>query len=235
MVEKKNKQSGSDPIPYSGRPRRGMSYAHRRRIAQAEEKSTCNAYCRDFKFPMKNISSINFIKVGSGHLALFHRPKNVDFPVLHKMRCKHVVTLLKESEGAEHFGNLTKKTGMEWVWLAVPNGKYPKGEVHRLLLEAMLQLSQLLDEGKSILIHCSAGIHRTGTVAYGLLRWRGLSREQAMKLIGKICKETADGMMEKRMRGGDENAHLAPQQDIKWLYFVREFVNQLKMQLSRLR
>lgn len=184
---------------------------------------------------MKKASNIIFVRVGMGRLALFHRPKDVDFSVLHKMRCTHVVTLLKESEGAEHFGNMTKKTGMEWVWLPVPNGKYPEGEVHRLLMEAMPQLSQLLDDGKSILIHCSAGIHRTGTVAYGLLRWRGLSREQAMKLIGKIRKETADGMMEKRMRWGDENAHLAPQQDIKWLYFVREFVNQLKMQISRLR
>jgi len=150
---------------------------------------------------MKNISSINFIKVGSGHLALFHRPKNVDFSALQKMRCTHVVTLLKESEGAEHFGNMTKNTGMEWIWLPVPNGKYPEGEVHRLLLEAMPQLSQLLDDGKSILIHCSAGIHRTGTVAYGLLRWRGLSREQAMELIGKIRKETAEDMMEKKCAG----------------------------------
>src|SRR5829696_3635569 len=139
MVEKKNKQSGSDRIPDFGRHRRGMSHAHCRRIAQAEEKSTCNAYCRDIKFPMKYISGINFIKVGSGHLALFHRPKDVDFSVLYKMRCTHVVTLLKESEGAEHFGNMTKNTGMEWIWLPVPNGKYPEGEVHRLLLEAMPQ------------------------------------------------------------------------------------------------
>jgi protein-tyrosine phosphatase len=166
---------------------------------------------------------------------LFHRPKNTDFPALYEMGCTHVVTLLKESEGAARFGTMTQDAGMEWVWLPVPNGKYPEGEVHRLLLEAMPNLSALLDEGKSILIHCSAGIHRTGTVAYALLRWRGMNRGQAMKLIGRIRRETAEGMLEKRMRWGDENARPAPQQELKWIYSAREFVNRLRMKLSRLR
>lgn len=184
---------------------------------------------------MKERSRISFAHVGNGRLALFHRPKNTDFPLLNEMGCTHVITLLKESEGAHRFGHMTKTAGMEWVWLPVPNGKYPHGEVHRLLIEAMPKLSGLLDDGRSILIHCSAGIHRTGTVAYGLLRWRGMDREQAVKLIGTIRRETAEGMLEKRMRWGDENARPAPQQELKWLYSAREFVNQLRMKLSRLR
>jgi protein-tyrosine phosphatase len=91
------------------------------------------------------------------------------------------------------------------------------------------------DEGRSILIHCSAGIHRTGTVAYGILRWRGMDRDRAMKLIRRIRRETAEGMMEKRMRWGDEITRPAPQQELKWLNFAKEFVNRLKMNFSRSR
>jgi protein-tyrosine phosphatase len=184
---------------------------------------------------MKSPLKVRFVHVGKGRLALFHRPRNEDFAFLHEMGCTHVVTLLKDSEGAERYGNLTKAAGMEWVWLPVPNGKYPERDVHERMLEAMPVLSGLLDNGNSILIHCSAGIHRTGMVAYALLRWRGLDRKQTMRIIGLTRRETADGMMEKRMRWGDENASPARPQDIIWVHSVREFVNQLKMKLSRSR
>lgn len=132
----------------------------------------------------------NFVKIGNGRLALNHRPGGSDFALLRELGCTHVVTLLKESEFAGRIGNQTRKASLEWIWLPVPNGKYPEGEVHDRLLAALPVLSQLLDEGKSLLIHCSAGIHRTGMVAYGLLRWRGMGREEALETIGKIRKET---------------------------------------------
>lgn len=184
---------------------------------------------------MKDIAVIRFIKVGNGRLALFHRPRTVDFPSMREMGCTHIITLLKESEGAERYGTMTKNAGMEWVWLPIPNGKYPEGDVHERLLQAMPGLSQLLDDGKSIMIHCSAGIHRTGTVAYGLLRWRGMDRKQAIEVISRTRRETAEGMMEKRMRWGDENAGPVRQQDTDstWVHSVKEFVNQLKMKLFK--
>ncbi len=66
------------------------------------------------------------------------------------------------------------------------------------------------------MIHCSAGIHRTGTVAYGLLRWRGVDRDEAMRIIGQIRKETAEGMLEKRRRWGDENARMPVAKNNRW-------------------
>lgn len=184
---------------------------------------------------MKEPSRYNFVKVGNGRLALNHRPGGGDFKLLRELGCTHIVTLLKESESAPKIGNQTKNAGMEWVWVPVPNGNYPQGEVHERLLNAMPHLSQLLDEGNSLLIHCSAGIHRTGTVAYGLLRWRGMERDEAMELIGKIRKETAEGMLKKRMRWGDENARRTDTKENSWVRSVKEFVNQLRMKLSKLR
>jgi protein-tyrosine phosphatase len=155
---------------------------------------------------MKEATRYNFVKVGNGRLALNHRPGGKDFPLLRELGCTHVVTLLKESEFAKTVGVHTNSAGLEWVWIPVPNGNYPQGEVHQHLLAAMPKLSKLLDEGKSLLIHCSAGIHRTGTVAYGLLRWRGMERDEAMQVILQIRPVTAEGMLEKRRRWGDENS-----------------------------
>src|SRR5215216_5664962 len=109
---------------------------------------------------------IKFVKVGKGQLALYHRPRDEDFSALHEQGCTHVITLLKESEGAQRYGNLTREAGMEWIWLSIPNGKYPEGEIHERLTQEMPKLSQ-----------------RTGMVAYGLLRWRGLDRNRALKII----------------------------------------------------
>lgn len=171
------------------------------------------------------MSKYHFVKVGNGRLALNHRPGGRDFKLLRESGCTHVVTLLKESEFAQKIGNQTKNAGLQWVWLPVPNGNHPEGDVHERLLAAMPHLSQLLDEGNSLFIHCSAGIHRTGTVAYGLLRWRGMERDEAMRVINEMRKETAEGMMEKRMRWGDENARHVTQTEKNWLTIIRKFLS----------
>lgn len=181
---------------------------------------------------IKNPSTIRFVKVGKGRLALYHRPRHDTFELVRRKGCTHVVTLLKDTEFAERYGEQAKNAGLEWYWLPVPNGKYPEGEVHERLIAAMPELSRLLDEGKSLLIHCSAGIHRTGTVAYGLLRWRGIDSTRAMQIIAKARRETAEGMMEKRMRWGDENARPASK-DTTWLHSVKEFASQLTTRLFK--
>ena len=176
-------------------------------------------------FKFRHPSKFCFVKVGRGRLALYHRPRSTDFPHLRELRCTHVVTLLREDEGAGKFRELSKKNDITWIGLPVPNGQYPQGEIHERLIQAMPELSRLLDERKSLLIHCSAGIHRTGTVAYGLLRWRGVDSERAMQIIAKARKETAEGMMTKRMKWGDDNARPPTIQDSTWLHSVKEFAN----------
>jgi protein-tyrosine phosphatase len=179
-----------------------------------------------------NLPGVRFVKVGNGRIALYHRPKKTDFMPLREMGCTHVVTLLKESENAEFYGKMTKDAGLEWIWLSVPNGKYPQGEMDERLIATLPVLSQLLDDGKSLLIHCSAGIHRTGMVTYGLLRWRGVDSKEAMAIIREARSETAEGMMEKRMRWGDDIAQPG-QKDHSWLHFAKEFVNRLLTSLSK--
>jgi len=175
--------------------------------------------------PAKEASPIHFVKVGKGWLALYHRPRHDTFKLARQAGCTHVVTLLKESEFAERYGAQARNAGLTWYWLPVPNGKYPEGEVNERLLAAMPELSRLLDEGNSLLIHCSAGIHRTGLVSYALLRWRGIPSDAAMQIIRESRVETAEGMMDKRKVWGDRHAGHEVPQEITWLASVKEFVS----------
>lgn len=169
-------------------------------------------------------SEIHFVSVGNGKLALYHRPRGVDFRTLRELGCTHVVTLMKESEGARSIGKMTENAGLTWVWIPVPNGDYPQGEVHQRLIVAIPTLSQLLDENAALIIHCSAGIHRTGTVAYGLLRWRGVTREKSLKLIEQMRPVTLAEMGEKRQRWGNEIARDLPQPKPTWFQSLQEFI-----------
>jgi protein-tyrosine phosphatase len=176
---------------------------------------------------MKPPSEVIFVKVGNGRLALYHRPGRGMFAHLRKLGCTHVVTLLKESEGAERIGGLAQAAGLEWIWLPVPNGNHPEGEVHDRMIQSLPQLSGLLDEGKSLLIHCSAGVHRTGTLAYGLLCWRGLGEKQALEIIRRTRPETAEGMGTKRMRWGNENAHAVRSWKPAWLEVIQRRIQNI--------
>lgn len=149
------------------------------------------------------LSDFNFVPVGNGQISLSHRPGRF-IPYLREMGCTHVVTLLKNSEHAHKFGHAVKQAGLEWILLPVPNGKYPVGEIHTILLDAMPRLVNLLDEGAWMLSHCSAGIHRTGMVTYALLRWRGFDSHAALDLIAQMRLATYEGVGEKRLRWGDD-------------------------------
>jgi protein-tyrosine phosphatase len=77
-----------------------------------------------------------------------------------------------------------------------------------MLLNGLPNLWNALERGRSVLIHCAAGIHRTGMVAYGLLRWCGHSADEALTLIGQMRTHTRDGLQPKQLQWGDEISHL---------------------------
>lgn len=147
-----------------------------------------------------------WVTIGAGRLALWHRPSLKHLGAIRDAGCSHVVTLLSEREGARNLGDAMTKAGLAWIWLPMPNSDEPAGAARGTLEEGLAELSHLLDEGHSLLIHCSAGIHRTGMTAYALLRHRGHDREQALAIIGQARAHTRDGVQERHLRWGDDLA-----------------------------
>jgi protein-tyrosine phosphatase len=148
----------------------------------------------------------NFVTVGRGRIALYHRPKVRFLHALKAADCTHVLTLLSEREGACTIGEAAEKAGMTWLWLALANGNPPSralaGEVRVMLSRVRLVLAN----GGSVLIHCSAGVHRTGMIGYALLRLEGFAPDAARETLRALRPVTAAGVGEARLAWGDRFA-----------------------------
>uniref|UniRef100_UPI003F491158 tyrosine-protein phosphatase n=1 Tax=Nonomuraea sp. CA-252377 TaxID=3240003 RepID=UPI003F491158 len=66
-----------------------------------------------------------------------------------------------------------------------------------------MQLSSLLRDGGHVLIHCSAGIHRTGMFAYALLRFTGMTSEDAAPSLERLNAVMATEVGDHRLAWGD--------------------------------
>lgn len=152
------------------------------------------------------MNDLNWVNVGNGKLALRGRPGKKFFDGT--PQCSRIVTLLSEREGGKQVGEQAQKAGIAWTWLPLENAQPPEGETDTLLRNALPVLSADLDAGESVVIHCSAGIHRTGMVTYALLRYRGLERERALETLKALRDHTANGVQPHHLQWGDEVAQL---------------------------
>jgi len=131
-----------------------------------------------------------FVPIGNGRFGLWHRPPKRVIPYLPASGCTHVVTLLSEQENARELGELVTAAGMQWTWIPMASGRPPRGKQNDPIGAALPELSRSLDDGETLLLHCSAGMHRPGMVAYALLRWRGLARQSSVDLIAEARGHT---------------------------------------------
>jgi protein-tyrosine phosphatase len=52
---------------------------------------------------------------------------------------------------------------MKWIWLPLEGANPPMAQSkYSVILEAVKMMEAALNEGGYLLLHCSAGIHRTG-------------------------------------------------------------------------
>jgi len=72
-------------------------------------------------------------------------------------------------------------SSFEWVNLPVPNfGVPPNAQVFR---EAIERIASRIGKGDSVLMHCAAGMGRTGSAAACVLKALGLSTEEALERV----------------------------------------------------
>lgn len=135
---------------------------------------------------MTRAFDFRFVAVAPGRLALWHRPKLRAIPYLQAAGCDRVVTLLSEREGAREIGLAIEAVELAWSWIPLSSGRPPEGAPAQRARHGIAELSERLDAGEAILIHCSAGMHRTGMLAYALLRRRGVAQEAALQRIAAM-------------------------------------------------
>jgi protein-tyrosine phosphatase len=137
---------------------------------------------------------LHWVSVDGGQLALGGRPRIRAFARLAADGCTHVLTLQSEHEDAAAIGHAAGLAGLTWLWLPFAHGQPPLPSRDVEIAAMLEQVAAALAGGARILIHCAAGIHRTGMVTYALLRWVGLDAEAAHRRLADLRAVTAEGV-----------------------------------------
>jgi protein-tyrosine phosphatase len=143
------------------------------------------------------------VHVSAGALSLSHRPGRKNIARLPELGITHVVTLLAEREGANEVGEAIRNAGLTWIWCPLENALPPNEQITASIRPVLAELARLVEGGAAILVHCSAGIHRTGMFGYALLRQLGLDRAAARAKLIELRAVTGEGVGEGRLAWGD--------------------------------
>eukprot|EP00397_Hematodinium_sp_SG-2012_P010781 GEMP01010906.1.p1 GENE.GEMP01010906.1~~GEMP01010906.1.p1 ORF type:complete len:612 (+),score=128.41 GEMP01010906.1:103-1938(+) len=106
--------------------------------------------------------------LSGGFLSLFHRPSMKLIPKVGTQLGEGItwVTLLTEREDSETIISSVKEHGMGSIWVPLDASNICCEE----FIKGLRKTRRALNEGKAVVIHCSAGMHRTGAFGYAILR-----------------------------------------------------------------
>ncbi|WP_171166483.1 tyrosine-protein phosphatase [Streptomyces sp. I05A-00742] len=152
---------------------------------------------------------ISPVRVGAGAVAVVHRPKVKLLPALKTAGVTHLVTLLSKREGALTMRSAARAAGLEWIWVQLANGQRPPPRQHHEIVTALTTLAPLVRDGATAVVHCSAGIHRTGMFTYALLRACDLDAPEALSALTRMRAATAEGVGGQRLAWAEELAAAA--------------------------
>lgn len=158
---------------------------------------------------MTQAPDIVLVSIGAGALAVTHRPRVRQLPAMRSTGVTHLVTLLSRREGALDIGSAARAAGLDWIWVELANGQQPPPPRHQEIVTALTTLVPLLHNGAKVVIHCSAGIHRTGMFTYALLRACDLDADEAMASLARLRAATADGVGAQRLGWAEDLAAAA--------------------------
>ncbi len=158
---------------------------------------------RSFLSAAHPMSDLVLIPIAGGALCLTHRPKLKSIPAMPATGVTHVVTLLAESEGARQIGDAVLAGGMDWIWSPMAGASVPDAERTAVLRRCLGEVCGVISAGGHVVVHCSAGIHRTGMFGHALLRLLGLDATAARAKLGELRQVTGEGVGELRTAWGD--------------------------------
>lgn len=102
-----------------------------------------------------------------------------------------VLTLQRADEMQPWIPELCQASGLNFIHLPL-SGRRMELAADRESLARLPELLAIWDEPRRVVVHCSAGLHRTGAVCYLLYRLSGLDRDAALAQIHAARPLTAE-------------------------------------------
>jgi len=129
-----------------------------------------------------------------GSICLWHFPSRKHLVQAAISGCKLVVTLqgIDEDPSIGSFQGICSDTGMDWIQIDFWKNYYQHvGAVgHPAVIKLIDDIANRVREGDKVLLHCAAGIHRTGMCVYAVLRRLGLTARESVATIERMRRVT---------------------------------------------
>lgn len=145
------------------------------------------------------------LNLNSDNIILGPRPGKKSLPHLKDLGLTHCVTLLSEKEGGPLIERLSRQMNADWVWFPLSGGTHETlSQIDPHDLANTIGKALAGTPAPNIYLHCSAGIHRTGFIAYLLLRLSGYEPSDAQAALENMRGVTADQVGPERLELADQ-------------------------------
>ncbi len=137
-------------------------------------------------------------------ITCFRRPSLKSIPVFKEVYgLNAILSCITKNEKPQLIENVAREAGISFFNIpfkkAKPNS-LEKPETVKMLVDEILQMyDNIMTQPLTILVHCAAGVRRTGIVVYSLLRLNGETKESALEIILKLREETRNGIGDYRI------------------------------------
>ncbi|KAL4478044.1 hypothetical protein ABPG72_013483 [Tetrahymena utriculariae] len=122
-----------------------------------------------------------------------------------------VITLQSQTKDIEFIQNVCNNLKIEWINIQLHHKGnqdiFEKKGVDQIIKNGITALRNILAQNKNqvILIHCSAGIRRSGVLSYAILRSLSYDRKESLQKIKSIRKMTFNGLKQQKLDQRDQN------------------------------
>ena len=175
------------------------------------EKSNSTDILPPSKKQIQNKKTFNFYTLKNGSQISCHgRPKESDIKRLkEEYKVNYILTIQHENEKPETIKKYTEDI-KDITWHNLPlrganMAVFMNKEVQKMIINNIIEiLNQMKNNQLVIFMHCAAGIHRTGTILYTILRLCGESKDNAFNAIKFIRIDTFRKCGDNRLKYAEE-------------------------------